>query len=1298
MNQQSLNNGEEEKTAELNSLAQPSEEKLVIRGPEDEALSLFVACEGQALDMYRENFGVTFEDSLMQPRSDQITTVPRYQAHNPLAALDAVINSIDDGGVSASKAAAASKAADNLDSYLASLKSESMALASSLTEPVVSFESRDNEDTKVEVSIDSLEFTESVELEEETEAAATEQADTSAPKWASLAVDSNRKWTDDQSKSMEAFFLGIAKEEPVLKSQNVGGEALTRDEETLETEQTESTVQPGSFEFESTMMSAPGASAEQESFYYADAGSMLDQFGLTETYDEPGSDDSSYSRAQLEEQTLVDEAPHAVRSWTEAEEGGVPVIPGAVPGGWGDLSEASVQSSQEVLSDRLSDDTSSLESPSETAFPSDTAVFEVRSGYEPALESPVLDAPIVDESSLVNVLSSPAETSDAALKPLEPATEGVSQFSSMVEPLVLHDEMPPATQSESNGISAEAQNSQPEPLVADKLDMAIDMFEDFLDSDDASVLIKELGESSQSDVVDPASPAGKPAKEVDTNALERAIDMLEESLFEEAQVSARIHEALQARRQGNALRRTEANWVIPLEGLPAASSPDVWSLASRETNTPVSGKETLIDIAAVAPPIDPVAQHFGKEGISSGGNSSALELLHEADEWARNNNAHTEADSVAESTEAAPESSPRDSMNGIPLRPNFTIVSQEQSIFAPPDASEENFAVATVEEPGMVPVVSTEGIIRAVKSLEEARELSIDSDNFVGLQDAAFGAPNKKTTREIVKEEMLKTGERSVPRPSQEFLRIKAEDFSNQQELSQKLRALPLPSAEEKKEKDKPVRPLELVAKHWTRVKTACVSLLALVIVVWCLLAKTSGTYLEEGKRAYEKGHYVAAVKALQSSLSLDPGQIPAMVYLARSNFALHQTEEALDRFGRILKLQPNNWDALQGRAAIYASRKDWMLALSDLREMVVIAPTKLKAREWVWYGTALAGTGDGPGAAEAFSMAIKLDPGLRDARVGRIRALRRSNRVTEAITEANTYLETSPGDREVRLELARALTEKQDFDTALLLLKALAEGHSRDASVHFEMGRAYAGRNDERSAIREFDLALRSLPTLAPEVSSERLKLTKRIEEARHNALSQNPSYVPPAVHPLMLEMAREQQECAIPKREKPVVLPPGVSASDAVGVGYSQMSRGKYDDAIRTLNASVMANPSDVNARRYLAEALARGKRPDEARAQYEAIWNSQGWSARDEAVLAAGYDRAGQLDRSAQSWEKITKSATAGTPTYMDASYQWASVLLRVGMKAQAAEVCRQGQAYARSGADIDRFGRLMSTLSR
>ena len=99
---------------------------------------------------------------------------------------------------------------------------------------------------------------------------------------------------------------------------------------------------------------------------------------------------------------------------------------------------------------------------------------------------------------------------------------------------------------------------------------------------------------------------------------------------------------------------------------------------------------------------------------------------------------------------------------------------------------------------------------------------------------------------------------------------------------------------------------------------------------------------LAEGSLALEQGRVPDGIRLTLAGLkdATDPFETAA----AHSNLCggyalLHEWTEALEHCNTAIALDPSNWHSFNNRAAVYAARGQYALALADLRSGLELAP-----------------------------------------------------------------------------------------------------------------------------------------------------------------------------------------------------------------------------------------------------------------------------------------------------------------------------------------------------------------------
>lgn len=166
------------------------------------------------------------------------------------------------------------------------------------------------------------------------------------------------------------------------------------------------------------------------------------------------------------------------------------------------------------------------------------------------------------------------------------------------------------------------------------------------------------------------------------------------------------------------------------------------------------------------------------------------------------------------------------------------------------------------------------------------------------------------------------------------------------------------------------------------------------------------------------------ALAALRQAVALAPELRAAQLGLGDLLLRARRPEEALDPLARARALDPTD-DTARLRLALAhlqsgqlaAGRSDPTAAIDHLRAAVALAPQQKTAHFNL--ATLLAATGEHAEAAEGYARVLALDPGDRDAWLGRAQALAAAQRPAEARAALEEGLRKLPGDPVLTAALA---------------------------------------------------------------------------------------------------------------------------------------------------------------------------------------------------------------------------------------------------------------------------------------
>ena len=156
--------------------------------------------------------------------------------------------------------------------------------------------------------------------------------------------------------------------------------------------------------------------------------------------------------------------------------------------------------------------------------------------------------------------------------------------------------------------------------------------------------------------------------------------------------------------------------------------------------------------------------------------------------------------------------------------------------------------------------------------------------------------------------------------------------------------------------------------------------------------------------------------------------------------------DKQIELYTEILKLSPDDVDALNNRGVAYGDKGDYGKAIENFDKAVKINPND--ADLYINLGNAYNNNGDHNKAIENFDKAIKISPDDADAYYNRSLSYTYKNDLENALNDINQSIEFNPNDKDSRLGLEiikklliiKELIEKRDFGKALQITREAME------------------------------------------------------------------------------------------------------------------------------------------------------------------------------------------------------------------------------------------------------------------
>ena len=237
-----------------------------------------------------------------------------------------------------------------------------------------------------------------------------------------------------------------------------------------------------------------------------------------------------------------------------------------------------------------------------------------------------------------------------------------------------------------------------------------------------------------------------------------------------------------------------------------------------------------------------------------------------------------------------------------------------------------------------------------------------------------------------------------------------------------------------------------------------------------------------------ELGEYGKALECGRRALALDPSSIDVRLNMVAADLARTQREDALQRLGETLELQPDNLLALAARAGLLAHLDRVDEARADVERLERLTPSDEK--EAVEQESAIANLllreGRYAEGMAALDRAAALPGPGRDAclakRAGTMETFGRQDEARAAFDEALAINPTSAAALCGRAELVKFAPD----DPTIPAMEALLAPDSTETPasrmpLHFALGKAYLDLGDSPAAFRHLNEGNRMKRAIAP-------------------------------------------------------------------------------------------------------------------------------------------------------------------------------------------------------------------------
>ncbi len=236
-------------------------------------------------------------------------------------------------------------------------------------------------------------------------------------------------------------------------------------------------------------------------------------------------------------------------------------------------------------------------------------------------------------------------------------------------------------------------------------------------------------------------------------------------------------------------------------------------------------------------------------------------------------------------------------------------------------------------------------------------------------------------------------------------------------------------------------------------------------------------TLLRAADKALKDSDFDTAVKALKSSVEIDPEYTPAWFSLGYAYTALHQTDLAIFAYNKTLKLQPDLFEARLNLGILLVRTKRPEASLEHLERAVTLKPSN--ARAHLYYGEALAQVKNSASAEKEIREALRLDPTLDIAAIELGQLFLLQKRYADARSVFEQILQKNSKLPQADLGVALAAEGLKDFDGAISHLEQYVTMKPDDWETRFHLARIYLQQGKNDRALENLETVYRAKPNL---------------------------------------------------------------------------------------------------------------------------------------------------------------------------------------------------------------------------
>ncbi|MFN8655630.1 MAG: tetratricopeptide repeat protein [Candidatus Obscuribacterales bacterium] len=449
------------------------------------------------------------------------------------------------------------------------------------------------------------------------------------------------------------------------------------------------------------------------------------------------------------------------------------------------------------------------------------------------------------------------------------------------------------------------------------------------------------------------------------------------------------------------------------------------------------------------------------------------------------------------------------------------------------------------------------------------------------------------------------------------------------------------------------------------------------------------------GVQLLKERYYGLAKQRFDSLLEHDARLVPALLQRAQANLLLNDPQAAIRDYDAVIQADAGNTEATDGRAACYLKLRDYPKAVALADEALKVKPNDYAAL--LIKATAYRDLGENARAISVAGEIIAKKPAAQLAEAYAVRgdALYRSGKYSEARDDFNAALETDPKANDIYAKRAMALLQLKLYKESLADSTDAIFADNTNSDLYMLRGQAYERLGELEKAVEDYEQAVSFEPTFETYAARARVEMALKQYNRAVADLTEvvKDTAAPPSYKDLLAEAKEKVKSmpinavdiASLTEKDRPAVV---LKYDQMVRQGFALTRQGRGMDAAQLLSVAVQAQPNDVQARRYLAQAFAVAGLGDRSIEQFKIVERTNTLTDEDRFYYARALHN---LKQDAQVIS-VTTDLLGRDPHHGEARCLLIESLLRSNDRARALEECRLGASYARTPQDIATFQRL------